>query len=175
MVVNHATVMKVDRRDSNATHLVNVHVTTMWKADDATDARRTNTIDTRDAWIVQTATIWYGMLPMTIATSWLNWRVFCNKLHQIQRSSMMLNLRQNSRPSKIKSIFWLRMLSLVLVAVIVHWSNVSMICVNDWITYRNCSPNRNVWRTQRHKRLNWPVWMYRRLKVQLKMPAKHWT
>lgn len=69
MDANHVIVMKVDQKVSNAMPMVNVHVMTMSKADDVTDAKRTNIIGIKGVWIVPIVIIWYEMQPMIIVVN----------------------------------------------------------------------------------------------------------
>lgn len=67
---NHATVMKVARRDCSAMHLVNVHVTITSRDDDAIGVKRTSTIVIKAVSIVPIATIWSVMRPTIIVANW---------------------------------------------------------------------------------------------------------
>lgn len=57
VVVNRVIVTAAVRKDSNAMRMVNAHAMTMLKDVVAIDAKRTNTTDIKDVWIVRTATI----------------------------------------------------------------------------------------------------------------------
>lgn len=56
-----AIVMRAARKAHSAMSWDSVHAMTMLRDELATDAKRTNSTDIRDAWTVQLATIWFKM------------------------------------------------------------------------------------------------------------------